>query len=134
MPDAPVEPALAPARWPGSAARRFLRLSHQSHKSNPEGDHPDVVAFLEAEPGLRAEEAVAVLRADQRERSRGGRPAPAEWYFERFAPLLSAPELALDLIFSEFLLRESAGEGPEVREYLDRFPQFADRIRLQAAF
>ena len=67
-----------------------------------------------------------------------GRPAGhiAEWYFERrFPALLSDPGAGgSDLIFSEFLLRESAGEGPEVREYLDRFPQFADRIRLQAAF
>src|SRR5437660_1680043 len=104
MPDAPDGPAppATPARWTGSAARRFLRLCQEGRDG-----HPDVVDFLEGEPGLRAEEAVAVLRADQRRRARAGRPAPAEWYFERFPALLADDELALDLVFGEFLLRES---------------------------
>ena len=76
--------------------------------------------------GARPEEAVAVLRADQRERWRAGEPVAAEWYFERFPGLLADPELALDLIFGEFLLREAAGEAPEVDEYLARFPRFAE--------
>ncbi|WZO99355.1 serine/threonine-protein kinase [Isosphaeraceae bacterium EP7] len=126
-------PAPPVARWSGSAARRFLRLCAGMNNLVEEGG-PDVVAFLDSEPGLPAEEAVAVLRADQRRRIRAGRPAPAEWYFERFPGLLSDPERALDLIFSEYLLRESAGERPEVRDYLVRFPRLSGRISLQAEF
>ena len=124
-----VDAPIAPTRsgWSGGPARRFLRAARK-------GEPADVVGFLAAEPGLGLEEVVAVLRADQRVRWRAGSGVWAEWYFARFSRVASDPELALDLIFSEFLLREAIGEVPEVAEYLDRFPRFADAIRLQASF
>ena len=127
--DLDLEPEVVPAgsRWSGGPARRFLRLARR-------GAALDVVAFLGAEPEFRAEEMVAVLRADQRRRRRAGEAVLAEWYFGRFPGLFDDEDLALDLIFSEFLLRESLGEAPEVDEYLARFPRFAGAIRLQAAF
>src|SRR5437762_12239924 len=38
---------------------------------------------------------------------------------------------ALDLVYGEFLLREELGEGPTVREYVQRFPPYADSLKLQ---
>jgi serine/threonine protein kinase len=37
----------------------------------------------------------------------------------------------LDLIYSEVLLREQRGEQPALAEYLERFPDLADQLRLQ---
>ncbi len=129
MAELEVEPAPAPAgsRWFAGPARRFLRLGRG-------GSSIDVVAFLEAEPELRAEEMVAVLRADQRRRWRLGEAVLAEWYFDRFPGLVDDEELALDLIYSEFLLRESLGEVLDVEDYYARFPRFAKALRIQAAF
>ena len=59
---------------------------------------------------------------------------PAEWYLERFPALCRDPELALDLIHNEFLLREAAGEVPEPGEYAGRFPRFAEALEVQIRF
>src|SRR5262249_36116953 len=40
-------------------------------------------------------------------------------------------EAAFELIYGEFVLRESLGESPGPEEYLQRFPQFAARLRRQ---
>ncbi len=43
-------------------------------------------------------------------------------------------ELALDVIYGEFLLREELGERPEPREYQLRFPDLADTLQDQIEF
>src|SRR5436309_1543655 len=71
------------------------------------------------------------LFADQRQRWEGGEHVPAESYFERHPALADDREAALDLVYSEVVLREQAGESPRLEEYLDRFPHFATELRLQ---
>jgi len=56
----------------------------------------------------------------------------AEAYLKQL-PALADPELAADLIYSEILLRERAGQQLASDEYLRRFPQFAEALRLQFA-
>ena len=41
------------------------------------------------------------------------------------------PNAAIDLIFAEYLLREEQGERPPLEEFLGRFPQHADELKLQ---
>ncbi len=113
--------------WSGGAARRLLRLWR-------DGTPPGVLSFLAGEPNLSLSECVAVLRADQRQRWRSGEHIPAEWYFEKFPTVYEDSDLALDLIYSEFLLRETEGEHPRLDEYLVRFPHLADAIKVQVAF
>jgi WD40 repeat protein/serine/threonine protein kinase len=86
------------------------------------------------EASLGTHERAAVLRADQKQSWRTGERDPVEWYFEQFPDVAADSDLALDLIYSEFLLREAAGESPEVGEFVNRFPQFGDTIKIQAAF
>ena len=38
---------------------------------------------------------------------------------------------AIDLIFAEYLLREEQGERPPLEEFLRRFPEHADELKLQ---
>jgi eukaryotic-like serine/threonine-protein kinase len=107
--------------------RRYLRLWRQ-------GPRPDLVSFLSEQGTLDPQELSAVIGVDQRRGWRSGTGIPAEWYFERFPVLSEDPELGLDLIHREFMLREALGEVPDLEEYVSRFPRFAESIEVQVAF
>jgi WD40 repeat protein len=79
-------------------------------------------------------ELVSLISLDQRERWRLGQRPAAEEYLQRFPQLAADDELALDVIYGEFLLREELGERPEPREYLLRFPELADTLQDQIEF
>jgi tetratricopeptide (TPR) repeat protein len=72
------------------------------------------------------------LRADQLRHWQAGERIPAEDYIGQVPALRDDPELAIDLIFSEFLLRRDfLREAPDLDEYLKRFPQHAPVLRRQ---
>jgi tetratricopeptide (TPR) repeat protein len=74
---------------------------------------------------------VTLLRSEQREQWRRGERVPVESYLERQPALGDDPEGLLDLIYNEVVLREEAGDRPQLEEYLGRFPRFRDQLRLQ---
>jgi serine/threonine protein kinase len=74
---------------------------------------------------------VAVLRADQEARWQVGKRVPAEAYLAMHPALALDLETALELIYGEFLLREGLGLTPTLDEYLQRFPQYASRLKQQ---
>jgi tetratricopeptide (TPR) repeat protein/tRNA A-37 threonylcarbamoyl transferase component Bud32 len=74
---------------------------------------------------------LAVLRADQHRRWRQGQRLPVETYLERMPAVRDDGEAVLDLVYSEVLLREEAGERPQLEEYLRRFPALEASLRLQ---
>jgi hypothetical protein len=105
-------------------ARRLWSLWRQ-------GQEPRVADFLD-QAGVRdPEEIVMALRVDQAERCRLGQWVPAEEYLGAFPAVRDHAASAIDLIFAEFLLREERGEQPPLEEFLRRFPQHADELRLQ---
>jgi serine/threonine-protein kinase len=81
-----------------------------------------------------AEQILALLRYDQRQRWRSGQRYAAEAYLQRYAALREDAELARAFIYSELLLRQELGEQPQLEEYLWRFPAHADALRQQHAF
>ena len=83
---------------------------------------------------VSARELAALVSLDQRERWRRGQRPAAEEYLRRFPQLLSDEELALDVIYSEFLLREELGQEPKPLEYQMRFPEFAETLQDQIEF
>ena len=96
-----------------------------------QGQQPRVADFLE-QAGVRdPEEIVMALRVDQAERCTLGQWVPAEEYLEAFPAVRDHAEAAIDLIFAEFLLREERGEKPPLEEFLRRFPEHADELKLQ---
>jgi serine/threonine-protein kinase len=103
--------------------------AHQLWQLWHQGRPPEMPEFLAAHPDLPQTCRVAVLRVDQQERWLRGERVRAEDYL-RCCPALPE-EYALDLVYSEFLLRERLGESPSLAEYAERFPQFAQRLRLQ---
>src|SRR5947209_5782520 len=105
-------------------AYRLWRLWRQ-------GQRPDVRAFLAGHPDLSLTRCVGVLRVDQHERWQAGERVTAEEYLQSCFFLGDSAEHALDVVLSEFLLRQRLGETPALQEYAGRFPQFAEQLRLQ---
>ncbi len=71
------------------------------------------------------------LRADQVRRWQQGDHVTAESILEQYPTLSLAVEHAVDLIYSEFILREKLGDRPRPEEYLCRFPQFSEQLQRQ---
>ena len=80
---------------------------------------------------------VSHLQGDQRRRWARGERVLVEDYLKEFADLLGDPEVLLDLIYHEVIVREEFGDAPGLEEYLGRFPQLArqlgDQFELHAA-
>jgi len=74
---------------------------------------------------------IRCLRLDQRRRWQEGERVATEAYLERNPGLKSDPEAVLELIYNEILLREEAGTSPWLDEYVARFPQYANQLRIQ---
>src|SRR6478672_9954326 len=73
------------------------------------------------------------LRADVSRRWRAGDPVRVESYLEQYPHLASDADAVLELIGTEFLVRDEQGEAPAVEEFVARFPQHADAIRARWA-
>jgi WD40 repeat protein/serine/threonine protein kinase len=95
------------------------------------GQRPDVRQALADAGDLAPEQAAGLLRVDQQERWRRGEPVPAETYLQLDTRVQGDVEAAVELIYSEFLLREAGGQAPTLSEYELRFPRYADRLRVQ---
>jgi formylglycine-generating enzyme required for sulfatase activity len=74
---------------------------------------------------------LTLLLAHQRRYWQAGQRPLAERYGEQLPELRDNDELFLDLIWSEFLLREELGEAPSLAEYQQRFPHFATALACQ---
>ena len=72
-----------------------------------------------------------LLLIDQHERWRKGERVQVEDYLQKHPGLAGQEEAVLDLIYNEIFLREGRGEAPRLDEYLARFPQLADPLRMQ---
>ena len=95
---------------------------------------PFVAGLSPVSPG----ELAALIRIDLDARwSRNDRERPEE-YLRRFPSVAADAELAVDVIYAEYLARASPAKRPELAEYEARFPAFAnvlsEQIRLHHAF
>jgi Protein kinase domain/Haem-NO-binding len=92
---------------------------------------PDLRSFLQSAGALNAEKLSHVLCVDQRERwLRGERPA-AESYLKLYRESQPRSEYAVDILYTEFLLRHQIGEAPSEEEYRQRFPDLIEQLRNQ---
>jgi WD40 repeat protein len=73
----------------------------------------------------------ALARGDQRKRWTQGQRVLAEVYLERLPELRNSPEGVLDLLYSEFVLRQECGDDPQPDEYYRRFPEHAAAMKRQ---
>jgi serine/threonine-protein kinase len=99
-----------------------------------QGQRPDPDALLLV-AGITTAQAVAeVLAADQWQRWHAGERVDAEDYFARHPAVAADPAAALVLVYGEFAVREECGETPVLADYLTRFPQCAEELRVQLEF
>jgi serine/threonine-protein kinase len=71
------------------------------------------------------------VRAEQRQGWRDGQRPLAEELLAAHPALRANPEAVLELIYNEVVLREERGERPQLDEYLRRFPELSQELRLQ---
>jgi serine/threonine protein kinase/Tfp pilus assembly protein PilF len=74
---------------------------------------------------------VTFMCLDQRRHWHRGERMLVEEYLAKQPEPLADPDAILDLIYNEIVLREAAGETPQVEEYLTRFPQFRTELQRQ---
>src|SRR5262249_7930499 len=79
---------------------------------------------------MSAPQSAEPLLVEQRRRWRAGERVLVEGELETQPTLRSTPEVVLDLIYNELLLREEDGETPRLEEYLGRFPELAAPLQL----
>jgi tetratricopeptide (TPR) repeat protein/predicted Ser/Thr protein kinase len=91
----------------------------------------DVRAYLARAGDLDEAGVLRLLGRDQAERWLDGVRIPAEAYLQLHPALRGDSTSAFELVYGEFVLRESLGELPSVEEFVWRFPRFADRLRRQ---
>ena len=68
------------------------------------------------------------LQADQARRWRAGRGVPAEAYRDLLPAAGGRPDLIVELILGEILLRRERGERPDPAEYARRFPEMIEAL------
>ena len=107
-----------------SPAARLLRAWQQ-------GQEPDLETFVAGleNPALRRSGGTDSDRPCCAWRRND--PRPAEDYFVRFPTVAADAELAVDVIYAEFLAREEAGQRPELAEYQQRFASFGNVLAEQ---
>jgi serine/threonine-protein kinase len=79
------------------------------------------------------EELLQRVCGELEQRLRSGEPCRAETFFFANPTLASDPNLALDLIVKEYVVRQELGQGPDPEEWVRRFPQWEERLRRQFA-
>jgi FHA domain len=72
------------------------------------------------------------LRSEQYDSWRDGQPVPVEVLLDRCPALADDDDAVIELLYSEFQLREQFGEQPQKGEYFGRFP--GHRARLERLF
>jgi serine/threonine protein kinase len=89
-------------------------------------NHSDTADLLGA-----ATDTPALMLVDQKRRWFQGERVLVEEFCQLLPSLRNDTEALLDLIYSEVLLREQHGEQPKLSEYVERFPDLAEQLRLQ---
>jgi hypothetical protein len=117
------ESSLQPGESPADALERLW----------DQGQGPEPTDFVARAGDLSPEDLADVLRVDQRQRWLSDHPVRVESYLARFRSVGEDPDLAVDLIYHEFLLRERRGDQPDPADYERRFPQYAMTLRQQIA-
>jgi len=102
-------------------------------KNTADRPHPLLPIFLSRVAATSRKRWAQLLREDQVRRWQIGERVTVEAYLQHLSELAEAPDILIDLIYGEFLLREEAGERPQADEYLQRFPAQAEALRRQFA-
>jgi tetratricopeptide (TPR) repeat protein/tRNA A-37 threonylcarbamoyl transferase component Bud32 len=121
---------------PREAWARLERVLERFEDDWRGGGRPNLDAYLaEVGPGERQALLIELIHTDLHYRLEAGELARVEDYLARYPDLAGEWPVALDLIAAEYQLRRKREPGLAAREYLRRFPQYAEalQIRLEPA-
>jgi serine/threonine-protein kinase len=96
-----------------------------------EGQNPALETFVAGLPAVSPAELATMIRFDLAARWNRNDRRRSEEYFGLFSSVAADAELAIDIIYAEYLAREKSGEQPLLTEYQERFPAFADVLVKQ---
>ena len=74
---------------------------------------------------------LAEIRAEQRAAWQAGRRVPIQAYLDQHPTLADNDDSAIDLIYSEILLREEFRQPVVWEDYFEQFPRFAEKLHRQ---
>ena len=124
-PTSRIEPVASPAR---AAAAECGRLWAEGAIPSPER------LWAAYSPEGSVEVLSAILKVDLHARfSRGERPGVAE-YLDRFAPLRSARDRVVSLVYEEYCLREESGEHLDADSFCARYDPWRDSLLSQLRY
>lgn len=92
---------------------------------------PDLDVYLKQSQQLSLVTLAEILRIDMRQRWHSHQRQLAENYLKKFPQLLENVDATLDLIYTEYLLRESDDPHFDVEQFLARFPSYSSTLRAQ---
>ncbi|QEH35754.1 Serine/threonine-protein kinase PknB [Aquisphaera giovannonii] len=118
---------------PARHGRTHLGPPTADGRSGDSGRGPDIRERIARAVDASEEELVEWLCNDQIRGWHAGHRIPAEAYLALHPALRGRGNAAFEVVYSEFMLRESMGESPCIEEYAWRFPELADRLRRQLA-
>ena len=111
-----------------------MNLASRSEPSTLTGRGIDIRSRLALCPGASEAQLVDWLCSDQIRRWRSGQRIPAEAYLSLHPALQPGGEAAFEVVYNEFMLRESMGESPTLEEFTWRFPRLEPLLRRQLSF
>ena len=114
----PLEDMRTPVKIDGIACPNSAESGSQSGMSR----YPDPRERLAQSGPIDETELIDLLCTDQVHRWRAGERIPAEAYLSLHPTLHGHGEAAFELIYGEYLVRESLGESPKLEEFFWRFP------------
>jgi hypothetical protein len=88
-------------------------------------------ASSESSPPRSSSTLTSQLRSELEESWQRGDRRSAESYLRQHPELNE--ESAFELIYQEYVVREKLGEQPSLTDFVERFPEHAERLKLQAA-
>lgn len=94
-------------------------------------DKPSLRDYLAKLPVVGPDDLVDLIEVDRAERWRRGDRVDAEKYLNDFPSLRRDVESALVVIYGEFYMRRELGESPSLSHFVERFPDYSDRLRDQ---
>jgi serine/threonine protein kinase/Tfp pilus assembly protein PilF len=108
------------------AAVRVVRQFEGEWRAAVAGSRPDPLSYVPADAPSIPGAQLALLRADMALHREIGDKLTVEHYRERYRDLDTDTLVAM--VYEEFCLAEEAGESPDHSEFLERFPELAERL------
>jgi tetratricopeptide (TPR) repeat protein len=109
-------------------------MADEPDRPGVSGRRLDIREWIALAGDVSESQVVEWLCSDQVRGWQAGRRIPAEAYLALHPALQADSTSAFEVVYSEFIVRESLGESPCLEEFAWRFPDLADRLRHQIAF